>query len=218
MSSISSSLPWISASISAISCSNRVMVSLSSSIARESVAALRVSSARVFSQFSLISRSLVSSSCSCAMIVSIAPTTAAKCAGVAFAMREASATRRRSPALRAASRSTAVASRLVALWRAAARVSARSCSSRYPWEERDLLNRSRASSPWRIEIAWLIAASSFSRTVFLASHSVVLVLRACSTSPMYLLSSSIWVVSAWISACASDFESPRAAPSSSILL
>mmetsp|Transcript_36643 Transcript_36643/g.105363 ORF Transcript_36643/g.105363 Transcript_36643/m.105363 type:complete len:218 (+) Transcript_36643:191-844(+) len=65
-------------------------------------------------------------------------------------------------------------------------------------------------------MALLMAATSSVRICLRSFHSPVLVARAASASPMYFVSASICLPRASISAVASLFDSPRAAPSTSM--
>mmetsp|Transcript_53071 Transcript_53071/g.84413 ORF Transcript_53071/g.84413 Transcript_53071/m.84413 type:complete len:288 (-) Transcript_53071:726-1589(-) len=201
----------ISAFSFAISALRPTTLSVISSIAREASTALRVSDILSDSQLSLISRSLFSSDFSKAIILSIASMTGVKrdLAESGLAKLFARAIKRASPDLRAAS-SSAAAAPLAAFCTVIIEI------CRKPCEEKDLLNKSRASSLCKMEIALVIAASSALRSSERTFHSSFLVFKEASVSSMNFLSFAICVFKESTSSVHSCLDIPRAPFSSSI--
>mmetsp|Transcript_91534 Transcript_91534/g.179277 ORF Transcript_91534/g.179277 Transcript_91534/m.179277 type:complete len:213 (-) Transcript_91534:150-788(-) len=184
------------------------MASVCSSMVRDARIAARVSSARVFSQSSLVFKSLSSSLCSSASMLSIASMTSSKWPEVIDAMRAANAERRLSLAPAAAARNASTAERRGT----EAPLPEETCKKKKPpsWEAKERLKVSRASSLWRMAIALLMAASSPSRRLFRSFHSAFFASSADFTSPMYFVSSVTCFVRSPISAFASSLDNARA--------
>mmetsp|Transcript_83005 Transcript_83005/g.216362 ORF Transcript_83005/g.216362 Transcript_83005/m.216362 type:complete len:239 (-) Transcript_83005:918-1634(-) len=212
MDSISVFFSLISSSISLIFDSSDVMESVVSSIARAILTASLVSFARLASHSSFFFKSSSSSLPKSLIISLMALSTSVKWLLLASPRRRAKTESREFPACSAAARRVSAA--LLAARRAALRELAEaerpSWRKKKPCDARDFLKRSRASSSWRMLIAFVTAAISSARKDCLSFHSFDFSFMDFSTCSMYSSSFLICAFKSSLSSLDSSLAWPRA--------